>query len=136
MPLHLIKLAVGYDGIDDIRRFQAVRLKNFGHIFHLTRMIPKRADELTDGGSIFWVIRGIVTARQLILDVLTDQDDEGRRRCKLVLDGTLIEVERRPHKPFQGWRYLTPDDAPRDRSSDEEEPPPEMAAELRRLGLL
>lgn len=136
MSLHLIKLAVGFDDVDGIRRFQAARLKAFGHVFHLTRMIPKRADELTDGGSIYWVIKGLLMARQTILEVVEDQDDEGRRRCKLMLGAELVEVERRPHKPFQGWRYLTAEAAPRDRLPGEEEPPPEMAAELRRLGLL
>lgn len=136
MPLHLIKLAVGCDGLDDLARFQAARLKAFGHVFHLTRMLPTRVEALTDGGSIYWVIKGLIGARQRIVAVAADQDDEGRRRCRLILDPALVEVERRPHKPFQGWRYLPPDAAPPDRRAGEADPPPEMAAELRRLGLL
>lgn len=134
--VHLIKLAVGCDGIDALKDFQAQRLRAFGHVFHLTRMTPKRVDELTDGGSMYWVIKGQIAARQRVLAVESDQDDEGRPRCRLILDAEVAEVEPRPAKPFQGWRYLKPEDAPRDRRPGETEPPPEMAEELRRLGLL
>ncbi|MGE5545983.1 MAG: DUF1489 family protein [Solirubrobacterales bacterium] len=134
--IHLIKLAVGCDGVDALKAFQAVRLAAFGHVFHLTRAVPKRADALTEGGSIYWVIKGSIAARQRVLDVQTDQDEEGRPRCRLILDAEVIDVEPRAMKPFQGWRYLSPDAAPRDRRSGEHEPPPEMAAELRALGLI
>lgn len=134
--VHLIKLAVGCDGIDALKAFQAARLAAFGHVFHLTRSAPKRADELIDGGSIYWVIKGAISARQLVLDVLSEQDEEGKPRCRLILDAAVAEVEPRAFKPFQGWRYLEPDVAPRDRRAGEEEPPPEMAAELRALGLI
>ncbi len=136
MPLHLIKLAVGVDDLDEIRAFQARRKRDFGAVFTLTRMTPKRADELVDGGSLFWVVKRLVAGRQRILGVEEDRDDEGRRRCRLLLDAELVPVERRPHKPFQGWRYLDPAAAPPDRRDDADEPPPEMAAELRRLGLI
>lgn len=134
--VHLIKLAVGCDGIDALKAFQAARLAAFGHVFHLTRAVPKRADALTAGGSIYWVIKGSIAARQRVLAVETDQDDEGRPRCRLILDAEVVEVESRPCKPFQGWRYLEPDAAPPDRRPGETEPPPEMAEELRRLGLI
>lgn len=134
--IHLIKLAVGCDGIADIEAYQDHRLRSFGQIFHLTRSTPKRADELTDGGSIFWVVKSQIIARQLVTDVLADQDDEGRPRCRLILDPAIVQVESRPCKPFQGWRYLDPANAPADRRAGYQEPPPEMAEELRRLGLL
>ncbi|MBX9634687.1 MAG: DUF1489 domain-containing protein [Magnetospirillum sp.] len=134
--IHLIKLAVGCDGMDGLNAFQAERLRAFGHIFHLTRAVPKRADELTDGGSIYWVVKGQIIARQRVTEVVAEPDDEGRQRCRLILDPEIIEVENRPHKPFQGWRYLAPAAAPPDRRAGEQEPPPEMAEELRRLGLL
>ncbi|HTH18378.1 MAG TPA: DUF1489 domain-containing protein [Magnetospirillum sp.] len=134
--IHLIKLAVGCDGVEALKNFQTERLRTFGHVFHLTRMTPKREHELTDGGSIYWVVKGQVAARQRVLAVETDQDDEGRPRCRLILDPEVVEVELRPAKPFQGWRYLKPEDAPRDRLPGYEEPPPEMAEELRRLGLI
>jgi hypothetical protein len=134
--INLIKLAVGCDNIDVLKDFQAQRLKNFGEVYHLTRMFPKRADELTDGGSLYWVVKGQLAARQRVLEVREDQDEEGKPRCRLILDTEVVEVERRPCRAFQGWRYLKPEDAPRDRRAGEEEPPPEMAEELRRLGLL
>lgn len=134
--IHLIKLAVGCDGVDALKAFQAARLAAFGHVFHLTRSVPKRADELTGGGSIYWVVKGFITARQRVLDVQRDWDEEGRPRCRLILDAEVIGVESRAMKPFQGWRYLPPDSAPRDRRPGEQEPPPEMAAELRALGLI
>lgn len=134
--VNLIKLAVGCDGIDALKAFQAERLRVFGQVFHLTRMTPKRGSELTAGGSIYWVIKGQIAARQRILEVSSQADDEGRSQCRLVLDPQVVEVEPRPAKPFQGWRYLDAQAAPRDRRPGESEPPPEMAEELRRLGLL
>lgn len=134
--LNLIKLAVGCDDLDMLRAFQEQRLRAHGSIFHLTRMMPKRAGELCDGGSIYWVIKGQLAARQPILEVLADQDDEGRARCRLILGAEITEVQPRPMRPFQGWRYLEAKDAPPDRALGDSEPPPEMAEELRRLGLL
>jgi len=134
--LNLIKLAAGCDGLDMLLAFQEQRLRAHGSIFHLTRMMPKRAEELCDGGSIYWVIKGQIAARQPILEVLADQDDEGRARCRLILGADITEVQPRPMRPFQGWRYLEAKDAPPDRPPGDSEPPPEMAEELRRLGLL
>ncbi len=134
--IHLIKLAVGCDGVDALKAFQAARLAAFGQVFHLTRATPKRAGELTGGGSIYWVIKGAIAARQRVLDVQADHDEEGRPRCRLILEARVVEVEPRAMKAFQGWRYLPPGSAPRDRRPGEQEPPPEMAAELRALGLI
>lgn len=134
--LHLVKLAAGCDGLDMLRTFQAERLRLSGRMFHLTRQTPKRADELCDGGSIYWVIKGQIAARQRILAVESETDEDGRPRCCLILDPGIIEVKPNPMRPFQGWRYLEAKDAPKDRRDGESEPPPEMAAELRALGLL
>lgn len=134
--LHLVKLAAGCDGLDMLRAFQAERLRACGQLFHLTRMTPKRADELCDGGSLYWVIKGQIAARQRIEAVDSELDDEGRPRCRLVLAPQVVEVQPRPMRPFQGWRYLKADDAPPDRRAGDTAPPPEMAEELRRLGLL
>lgn len=134
--VHLIKLAVGCPDVDSLKAFHAARLEAFGQIFHLTRSTPKRAEELVAGGSIYWVIKGQIAARQPVLDVVSEQDEDGRARCRLILAPDITEVEHRPCKAFQGWRYLDPADAPRDRRPGGSEPPPEMAEELRRLGLL
>lgn len=107
-------------------------------VLHITRMVPKRAEELLDGGSLFWVMKGEIRARQTLLDVREFRDDEGVRRCALVLDPEVVRTQRRGRRPFQGWRYLKTDDAPSDvrLGADEAEMPEEMRAELEKLGLL
>ena len=116
MPLHLIKLCVGADSIGDLEGWIAERLAEMRRSGqtpeqrHTTRMVPKRIDELVDGGSLYWVIRGHVAARQRLLDVRPFKDDGGIGRCHLVLAPEVTAVQSRPCRPFQGWRYL-PDDA-------------------------
>lgn len=139
MTVHLIKLAVGIEDIDHLRRIQERRLADHGMVFHLTRMVPKRADELAARGSIYWVIRGVVQCRQGILAVHEETDGEGRRRCRLELDPLLVPVRREPCKAFQGWRYLAPEQAPpdvADGSDDLADMPPDMYAALKELGLI
>jgi len=139
MSLHLIKLSVGTDDLDDLRAWQAERLRKTGHIFHRTRMMPRRRDELLAGGSIYWVIRGQVTGRQRLIGIERVVDAEGRPDTHLMLDSRVIPTLPRPHRPFQGWRYLAAKDAPPDLTDLPEGArhlPPAMAAELRELGLL
>lgn len=142
--LHLIKLAVGIDSVGHLAAVQARRLadaaKSGGEpkLFHVTRNVPRRSAELLDGGSIYWVIKGKIRVRQLLQAIESDSDEEGRRYCRLVLDPELVETEPRPHRAIQGWRYLTADSTPGDLAvtDDAAALPPEMAAELRELGLL
>jgi hypothetical protein len=145
LPLHLIKLCVGCDSVEDLEHWIAARLKQSRrrrlpreHI-HRTRMVPKRADELRQGGSLFWVIRGNVLCRQRLLDVRPFVDKSGVRRCQLVLEPTVVLVEPRPWRAFQGWRYLANNDCPRDldRAAPGAKHMPEaLRTELRSLGLL
>lgn len=145
MPLHLIKLCVGCDSVEDLEQWIAARLKERRkrgqkpeHI-HTTRMVPKRADELVDGGSLFWVIRGAIMCRERIVAVRPFVDKEGIGRCRLALDGKIRLVSPRPCRAFQGWRYLADADAPRDlaRAAPGAAAMPEpMRRELRELGLL
>ncbi|MGB0671250.1 MAG: DUF1489 family protein [Rhodospirillales bacterium] len=138
-PLHLIKLCVGADSVDDLARWQASRLLSQGRIVHVTRMRPKRAGEILSGGSIYWVIKGVVQVRQRIVDMPKIVDSDGRAATELVLDNVLVAVRPRSHRAFQGWRYLSADDAPEDlvRSRGEGDAlPPELASELADLGLL
>jgi hypothetical protein len=145
VALHLIKLCVGCDSVQDleswIREKVAERRKrklSREHL-HRTRMVPKRADELRDGGSLYWVIRGELTCRQRLLDVRPFVDKGGIGRCYLVLEPKLVLVEPRPYRAFQGWRYLTAKDAPRDldRAAPGARNMPEaLRRELRELGLL
>ena len=139
MALNLIKLAVGAEDLEAVARFQARRRRELGRLLHFTRMMPRRRDELLDGGSIYWVIRGLVRARQRILGIEAVTDREGRAMTALVLDPALVRTEPRSQRAFQGWRYLTAEQAPRDlgQAADGlEEMPPEMIAELRALGLI
>jgi hypothetical protein len=104
---------------------------------HTTRMVPKRADELIDGGSIFWVIRGQIICRERILDIRPFTDRDGIHRCRLVLDPKCVLVEPRPRSAFQGWRYLEAKEAPRDLSRaapGAAKMPEQMRRELRELG--
>ena len=147
MPLHLIKLCVGCDSVADLEDWIKLKLKlkekkrrgqKPEHI-HTTRMLPKRADELTDGGSLYWVIKGQITCREKILDIRTTTGKDGIRRCQVVLDGKVKLVEPRPRSAFQGWRYLDDKEAPRDLSRaapGAAKMPEQMRRELRELGLL
>jgi hypothetical protein len=144
MPLHLIKLCVGCDSVKDLEdwiREKRKRTKKSSareHI-HTTRMVPKRAEELLDGGSIYWVIRGQVMCRQRLVAIRPFVDKEGIGRCRLVMEPKLVLVEPRPFRAFQGWRYLDAKGAPRD--LDRAAPgaasmPEQLRRELRELGLL
>lgn len=137
-PVHLIKLCVGVDDVDHLRTLQAARLKRNGEVVHVTRQFPKRRDDLLDGGSLYWVIRGVVRARQAILDLREVRTEEGLRKCAIVLDPDLVETRALPFRAFQGWRYFDPERAPTDSSgtADDDTLPDAMAAELKGLGLL
>lgn len=120
MALHLIKLCVGAESVEDLDRWIRDRLLTLGvaglaqEQTHTTRMIPKRADEIVGEGSLYWVIKGFVQVRQRILDIRPFKDADGIERCDLVLEPELVRTEMQPRRPFQGWRYLTETDAPRD----------------------
>lgn len=145
MALHLIKLCVGCDSVRELEGWIKQRLKDKRkrgekpeHI-HRTRMVPKRAAELVDGGSLYWVIRGEVMCRQRIRDVRPFRDKDGIGRCGLVLDPKVILVEPRPYRAFQGWRYLGANDAPRDLDKAVKGAaamPETLRRELRELGLM
>jgi hypothetical protein len=138
VTVHLIKLCVGVSDVEEVAEWQERRRKQFGCVFHVTRMVPTRADELVDDGSIYWVIRGAVLVRQRIEAVERFTDNDGIGRCKLVFDPELVPVRPVPRRAFQGWRYLSPADAPPDlpASAAGEELPPKLRAELAALGLL
>ena len=139
--LHLIKLSVGPRDVGQLREIQARRAVVDPPLRHQTRMMPKRAAEITEGGSIYWVVAGFVQVRQRILDITEEAWDDGTRCAGLVLDPILVPVAARQMKAFQGWRYLAPEAAPADIAAGSEalgaETMPErLRAELRALGLL
>lgn len=106
---------------------------------HVTRMWPKRAGELLNGGSIYWVIQGLVQCRQRILRLDEVTRADGIRRCAIVLDPEVIRTTTAPKRPFQGWRYLPAGDAPADlpKTRQSEEPlPAELSAALADIGVI
>jgi hypothetical protein len=116
----MIKLCVGAESVEDLAEWQAKRIKErkkakqSPNAFHDTRMTPKRAEDMLAGGSLYWVIKNRIVVRQKLLrfEAVTDADDKGM--CRIHLDPELVRVSPRNKRPFQGWRYLEPKDAPAD----------------------
>ena len=145
MTLHLIKLCVGEESLDDLRQWMAARIRDAkrrgapARHAHVTRMTPKRAAEILDGGSLYWVIKGQIGARQTIVGIEPFMDSDGIGRCKLWLDGAVVAVAPRPMRAFQGWRYYEAKDAPADLDESRKgvaEMPEPLRRELAGLGLL
>ena len=146
MALHLIKLSVGTTSIEDLAEWQHERLavqKRAGQkprLFHRTGQSPKRRAELLDGGSIYWVIKGMITVRQRLIGFAEGTKDDGTPCCLLLFDRKLVPVRPTPRRPFQGWRYLDADAAPPDLTPGARdtlaEMPHAMRKELAGLGLL
>ena len=140
----MVKLCVGADSVEDLQSWVAERLavavrdSQPVEQFHQTRMVPKRIDEILDGGSLYWVIKGKVQVRQPILAFRPVVDGEGIKRCRIVLEPRFVLTDWQPRRAFQGWRYLTPEEAPSDLGAggDMAAMPPELRRELADLGLL
>ncbi len=137
MPLHIIKLVVGVDSLDELLAWRRARTHVEPEWIVHTRVTPKRAAEVEDGGSIFRVIKGVICARQAILRVETH--GEGRAsRCRMVVSPDVVRVAPTPRRPFQGWRYLEADKAPPDlhdgNGASGEHLPVDLAIKLRELG--
>lgn len=145
MTVHLIKLCVGVETVQDLADWQEKRLKSLvragkpAELCHRTRQTPKRRDEVLDGGSLYWVIKGFVLVRQRVVDLRPDRKDDGTACCGIVLDRELVTTRPHPRRAFQGWRYLDAADAPADTrgaAAVEGDIPPGMREELRELRLI
>jgi hypothetical protein len=135
--MHLIKLAAGAGSLQDVAEFQGRLLKRRGEVTHVTRRKPRQAAEVLAGGSLYWVVNRAIQARQPVLDLRDVTGPDGHTHCAIVLQPGLIRVAYTPKKPFQGWRYLKPADAPPDLHRPETgDAPPELVEELAELGLL
>ena len=134
MPLNLLKLAVGINDVEQLCQIRRARAAERGGNWIYTRNHPRRAQEVLAGGSIYWVIGGQIRVRQLVTGLRGERDDTGRRYCRIEVDAELVPTL--ACRPFQGWRYLAPADAPPDRSALAPLPPDRMLAELRALGLI
>ncbi|MEO0398897.1 MAG: DUF1489 domain-containing protein [Pseudomonadota bacterium] len=120
MTIHLVKLCVGANTVDDLKdwvdyRVEENKAAGLGEVHdHITRMFPRRRDDVLDDGALYWVIKGVILVRQKILDLRPIVGKDGVERCAILLDPPLIPTEAHPRKAFQGWRYLSVEDAPRD----------------------
>ena len=114
MVLHLIKLSVGSETVETMSDWQARQEEKFGMRFHDTRMFPKRRTEILAGGSIYWVVKRKIRARQRIIALDNLHDESGKSFCRIVLDPEIVRTELVTKRPFQGWRYLVPSKAPPD----------------------
>jgi hypothetical protein len=145
MTLHLIKLAVGCESVKELQERVRERMRQAKEQglarrhTHTTRMTPKRDEELLDGGSLYWVIRGQIAARERLIAIEPFRDKAGIGRCRIVMEPKVIAVTPRPMRPFQGWRYLNPKDAPADLDKAGKglaAMPEPLRRELRELGLI
>jgi len=143
MPLHLLKLCVGCDSVAELEGWveervrERVAKRQKPRSLHVTRMVPTRAAEIVEGGSLYWVIRGQIAARQQVLEIEPFVDVDGVGRCRLWLDKEVVKVSPRPYRAFQGWRYLKVDDAPADLGKGGAAAmPEELRRALGELGLL
>jgi hypothetical protein len=144
MTLHILKLCVGCDSVEDLVAWQSERAAE-RHAsgedprpFHVTRMRPKREAEILAGGSLYWVIRGFVLGRQRIVGLESRVTGDGIERCAIRLDPEVVRTMPQPRRAFQGWRYLRAEDAPRDLAAvtGAAEMPPALAASLATIGVL
>lgn len=139
--LHMTKLCVGIADIADLRQHQQARLARGETLRHRTRSFPRRAAEIIDGGSLYWVIAGATVVRQRVVDILEDQWEDGSKCAALIFAPDLVPVAARPTRPFQGWRYLDPAAAPPDLAGGQpaegrDALPASLRRELEHLGLL
>ncbi|MFQ5439604.1 MAG: DUF1489 family protein [Paracoccaceae bacterium] len=142
--LNLIKLCVGTDSVDSLRQWQDARAAAARaqgkpcQRMHVTRAWPRRAEELLQGGSLYWVIKGFLRARQPILGFSPQEGSDGIRRCGIILGPEIIRTRAAPRRPFQGWRYLDGSDAPPDlrAQTGTGDLPGDMALALAEIGLI
>ena len=134
MPLHMIKLCVGCDTVEELIAWRAADVAA-GQPWTLhTRQTPKRAAEMVGGGSLYRVFKGVILCRQRILDIAT-VGEGANARCEVTLDPEVVRVAPTPRRAFQGWRYLEAGDAPEDLGQDlAQDIPPDLARQLRELG--
>lgn len=139
--VNLVKLCVGVDSVDDLRLYHSQnpsKRRDHGR-YHITRMWPKRAEEILNGGSLYWVIKGQIQCRQRITKLEEVTGSDGIRRCRIVLDPDIIMTQTAPRRAFQGWRYLTAQDAPSDLTQarlGEDDLPDDMSVELAAIGVI
>jgi hypothetical protein len=138
MALHLVKLCVGVNDLDHMENWIAEVKAGRDTADHTTRSFPKRREEILQGGSLYWVIRGLILCRQPVAGLVPVTGEDGIGRCRIDFKPEIIPVRPVPRRAFQGWRYLEAADAPPDLSKGErlKGMPEDMRRELAELGLL
>jgi Uncharacterized conserved protein len=140
--IHMIKLCVGVSSLEELESYRDERAHwwdaDYGEDVHVhrTRMMPKRAAEMEGKASIYWVISGQVVCRQPILRLAKYTNDEGIDYCDIIMAPDMVRTVPYPKRPFQGWRYLRPEDAPPDMGANENAESLALAADLAKLGLI
>jgi len=143
MVMHLVKLCVGVSSVEQLEASMArtaASRRAAGEpavSVHMTRMTPARRDEVENGGSLYWVIAGAIQCRSEIISLEPVDGEDGIRRCAIVMSTEVVRTARAPRRPFQGWRYLKPEDAPRDLGEGAEggeDLPPDLRAKLLEIG--
>jgi hypothetical protein len=138
MALNLIKLCVGVSEIEEMSSWVKIARQSNEECDHVTRMFPRRKDEILAGGSLYWVIRGLILCRQPIADLQEVVGADGIKRCRILFKPQIIEVRPAPRRAFQGWRYLKAEDSPPDlpRGEKASDMSDKMRRELVELGLI
>jgi hypothetical protein len=145
MYTNFLRTGVGVDSIHHLHDIQS----SYRHIVHqkqdcaflTTRRTPTRVNDLINGGSVYWIIKRQICARQIIVDIQTLKDEEDKNYCVILMDKKLILTQPLNHRHIQGWRYLPPEKAPTDigtfdPSIIEDDMDPDMAKDLAEAGLL
>lgn len=138
--INLVKLCVGIDSVEHLESYRARLTAEGGPTppRHVTRMRPRRESELLNGGSIYWVIKGVIQARQTVLRLDEVIGEDGIRRCGIVMEPEIIRTQAATRRPFQGWRYLESIDSPADLTKGGEihdDLPPELMTALAEIGV-
>ena len=138
MYYHLKKIAVGIETVERLKIRQEMIFRTYGRLFHSTRNMPKKREELIQSGSIFWIIKRYVLVRQKIINIIPVVREDGSKGCEIELDKNLTKVIPTKMKPFQGWRYYLEEEIPQDLNvncNEDDEVPEQIRSELIKLGL-
>ncbi|MBL6679878.1 MAG: DUF1489 family protein [Candidatus Puniceispirillales bacterium] len=138
MYYHLKKIAVGIETVERLKIRQEMIFRTYGRLFHSTRNMPKKREELIQSGSMFWIIKRYVLVRQKIINIIPVVREDGSKGCEIELDKNLTKVIPTKMKPFQGWRYYLEEEIPQDLNvncNEDDEVPEQIRSELIKLGL-
>ena len=145
MYANFLRTGVGVESIEHLYEIQhghrQIKFNGENHAYLFTRRTPTRANDLINGGSVYWIIKRQICARQTIADIQTLKDEDDKPFCHVIMNQQIYLTQPVAHKHIQGWRYLSPEKAPKDiglftPNNRPDDIPPELAAELAEAGLL